>query len=246
MAGSRPPVNSAAIETPVTEPMVIRTRLGGMVSVCAPVAASSATSSPPLGAALLHLGKQHRRDRRHVGGLGARDARHQIHRADQHILQAAAHMAEQARQEGDHGARHAGHFDQQAEEDEQRHRQQNEMAHALVHAADQHHQRRLRGQRQIAEDRQAEREGDRHAGEDRGGDHADEKDQQVEIAEPVKQRRAEPEQQDANGDGAEGDDNIARRPGPDEPQYSKDRHQHDTSGQRRRAHGIGKLQRRRE
>ena len=32
-AGSKPPVKSAAIETPVTEPMVMRTRLGGMVSV---------------------------------------------------------------------------------------------------------------------------------------------------------------------------------------------------------------------
>ena len=39
-------MNSAAIDTPVTEPMVISTRLGGMVSVCAPVAASRATSSP--------------------------------------------------------------------------------------------------------------------------------------------------------------------------------------------------------
>ena len=39
-------MNSAAIEMLVTEPMVIRIRLGGMVSVCAPVAASSATRSP--------------------------------------------------------------------------------------------------------------------------------------------------------------------------------------------------------
>ena len=46
--GSRPPVNSAEIETPVTEPMVIRTRLGGIVSVMAPEAESSATSSPGL------------------------------------------------------------------------------------------------------------------------------------------------------------------------------------------------------
>ena len=45
-AGSRPPVNSPAIETPVTEPMVISTRLGGMVSDIAPEAASSATNSP--------------------------------------------------------------------------------------------------------------------------------------------------------------------------------------------------------
>ena len=41
-------MNSAAIETPVTEPIVISTRLGGMVSVCAPVAASRATRSPGL------------------------------------------------------------------------------------------------------------------------------------------------------------------------------------------------------
>ena len=46
MLGRSPPVNSAAIETPVTDPMVMRTRLGGMVSVCAPVADSSATRSP--------------------------------------------------------------------------------------------------------------------------------------------------------------------------------------------------------
>ncbi len=44
--GSSPPVNSAAMDTPVTEPTVISTRLGGMVSVCAPVADNSATSSP--------------------------------------------------------------------------------------------------------------------------------------------------------------------------------------------------------
>jgi len=41
-----PPVNSAAIEILVTEPIVIRIRLGGIVSVCAPVAASKATRSP--------------------------------------------------------------------------------------------------------------------------------------------------------------------------------------------------------
>ena len=41
-------MNSAEIDTPVTEPMVIKTRLGGMVSDCAPVAANSATRSPGL------------------------------------------------------------------------------------------------------------------------------------------------------------------------------------------------------
>ena len=44
--GSRPPVNSAAIDTPVTEPMMIRTIDGGIVSAIAPDAASSETSSP--------------------------------------------------------------------------------------------------------------------------------------------------------------------------------------------------------
>ena len=54
----------------------------------------------------------------------------------------------------------------------------------------------VRGQRQIAENGEPERECDRHAGEYRCGDHADEKDQQIEIAEPVKDRLAEPEQHD--------------------------------------------------
>jgi len=40
-------VNSAAMETPVTDPMMMRTRLGGIVSPMAPEADSSPTSSPP-------------------------------------------------------------------------------------------------------------------------------------------------------------------------------------------------------
>ena len=39
-------MNSAAIDTPVTDPIVISTRLGGMVSDIAPEEESSATSSP--------------------------------------------------------------------------------------------------------------------------------------------------------------------------------------------------------
>ncbi|GJE15238.1 hypothetical protein FOHLNKBM_6318 [Methylobacterium longum] len=41
-------MNRAVIDTPVTEPMVISTMEGGIVSVCAPVVASSATRSPSL------------------------------------------------------------------------------------------------------------------------------------------------------------------------------------------------------
>ena len=45
-AGSRPPVNKAEIDTFVTEPIVISTRLGGIVSDIAEEVASSEASSP--------------------------------------------------------------------------------------------------------------------------------------------------------------------------------------------------------
>ena len=50
-------MNSAAIDTPVTEPMVISTRLGGIVSAIAPEAASSETSSPGLAPRFFISGK---------------------------------------------------------------------------------------------------------------------------------------------------------------------------------------------
>ena len=50
-------------------------------------------------------------------------------------------MTEQAREKADHGTRHAGHFDEKAEEHEQRHGQQDDVAHAFIHPAD-HNQRR--------------------------------------------------------------------------------------------------------
>ena len=102
-------------------------------------------------------------------------------------------MAEQACQKRHHGPRHAGHFDQKPEENEQRYREQDQMAHALVHPPDQHHQRRPRRQREISENRKTKRERDRHAGEDTEADHADEEDYQVEIAERPQPRRRQPE-----------------------------------------------------
>src|SRR5450830_1400723 len=47
-AGIRPPMNKAVIDTLHTAPMVISTRLGGMVSVMAPEDDSKATSSSGL------------------------------------------------------------------------------------------------------------------------------------------------------------------------------------------------------
>ena len=239
MAGSTPPVNKrrdrhAGHRTYGDQDEARRNRLGLRAG-----RGQQRDKLARLGAALLHLGKQHRRDRRHVGGLRARDPGDQIHPGNKNVLQAAAHVPQQARQEGDHGARHPGHFDQQAEEDEERHREQDEMAHALVHAPDQDHQRRLRRQREIAEDRQAERKGDRHAREHGGGDDADEEDQEVEVAEPVEQRLAEPEQRDETGDGAERDDqDCAAWPTLASRSSCKNRHQHGPGGQRRGAPGI--------
>ena len=45
-------------------------------------------------------------------------------------------MAEQRRHEIDQRARQPHHLDQHAEEDEQRHREQDELGHPLVHAVD--------------------------------------------------------------------------------------------------------------
>ncbi len=102
-------------------------------------------------------------------------------------------MAEQARQELHHGARHAGHLDEQPEEDEQRHREQDQMRHALVEAADQHDHRRLRGQREEAEGGKREGKRDRNAGEHAGADNADKEDRQIELAERHEERdRAAP------------------------------------------------------
>ena len=134
--GSMPPVNSAAIETPVTEPMVISTSEGGMVSVWAPVAESSATSSPGFAPRLLHLREKDRGHSCHVGRLRTRDSGDQVHRADQDVGEPAADMPEQAGQEPDHRARHPRHLDQQAQQHEQRYGKQDQMAHAFVHAPD--------------------------------------------------------------------------------------------------------------
>ena len=136
-----------------------------------------------LGAALDHLGEQHRSDGGHIGGLRAGNARHQVHRRNQHVLQATAHVAEQAGEEADHGARHAGHLDQQAEEDEQRHRQQDEMAHAFIHAPN--HDRRwcAGGQGDVGKGRKTEGECDRHGGKNHDRNQSDEEDQEIDIAE---------------------------------------------------------------
>ncbi len=214
-----------------------------MVSVCAPVAARSATRSPGLAPRFFHFGKQHGRDGGHVGSLGAGNAGDQIHRADQHVMQSAAHMAEQAGEEGDHRARHAGHLDQEAEKHEQRHREQDDMAHAFIHAADQHHLRSMGCQHQIAEDRQAERERDRHAGEHAACDDADEEDHEVQIAEWTQHWLGEPERRGNAADDGQREDDLFLIGYAGETQQREQHHESDPDGQRGRAPRIGDLQR---
>ena len=72
-------------------------------------------------------------------------------------------MPEQAREEADHRPGHTRHLDQQAEEHEERHRKENEMAHAFIHAADDDYVRRTAWSAQIADCGKAKCEGDRHA-----------------------------------------------------------------------------------
>jgi len=69
----------------------------------------------------------------------------------------------------------------------------------IVHPPDQHHQRCPRGQRQIAEDGKPEPEGDRHPGKDAEAGHADEEDDEVEIAERTQQGLGQPEHGDQHG-----------------------------------------------
>ena len=61
-------------------------------------------------AALAHLGEQHRRHRRHVGGLRSRNAGHQEHGTKQHMDSPAADMANKGNKERNHHPGDAGHL----------------------------------------------------------------------------------------------------------------------------------------
>ena len=148
----------------------------------------------------LHLRKQDGCDSRHIGGLGAGDARYQIHRSHQHVVQPAAHVAQQIAQERDHRPRHTGHLDQQAEEDEQWNRQQDQMGHAFVDAPDNRRHRDQGGDREVAIRGEPEGKGDRHAGEDVERDDADEENQQVLVIELEEHRLKQEEDADAGAD----------------------------------------------
>ena len=194
------------------------------------------------GTACLHLREQHRGHRRHVGGLRPGYARNQVHRADQHERQAAAHVAQQVRQEAHHDARHAGHLDQQTKEDEQRHRQQHRVRHAGVHPCNQHRERHVRRQRQVAERGEAEGDGDGNAEEHRHRDHAEEEDQQIEPPERQQHRMQQPEPGEHRADQCKREDRLPHRAAI-EAQQRGDDHQTHPDRHRRGAPGHRQIER---
>ena len=103
----------------------------------------------------------------------------------------------------------------------------------------------MRGQREIAEDGEAECKGDRHAGKHRGGDDADEEDQEIEIAELRNTGPATPEQRDDHSDRAERSEHGPRRAGTQQPQQRKDAIKPDADRHRRGAPGVGDFECRR-
>ena len=163
----------------------------------------------------------------------------------QHVRESAPDMAQQAGQEVHHRPRHAGHLDEEPKEHEQRHGQQDQVRHALVHAADDHRQRRRRREREVAECAQPEREGDGNAGKDATCRDTDEEDEQVEPAEPLKQRTGKPEDEDEARHQGQRREPLPGRRFAQQPQHGECRHQDKADRQRRRAPCVGDAERRR-
>src|SRR5215470_15063268 len=129
-AGKSPPVKSAAIETARyradgNEDQARRNCFG-----LRPGCRQQRDQISGFGSALPHFWEKHRRHRRHVGSFRAGNSGDQIHAANQNEMQPASDMANEIGQEANQGAGHAGHFDEKAEEHEQRNGEQNQVAHA--------------------------------------------------------------------------------------------------------------------
>jgi hypothetical protein len=109
-------------------------------------------------------------------------------------------MAEQRGQHLDDRPAHAGRIEHAAEQHEDRHRQQDDARHALVHAADHHEHGYGGGKRQESQRPEAETEGDRHAENQEQRDETDEEDRDVPVADLLQARPDEPEQRSHGGD----------------------------------------------
>src|SRR5690242_15914603 len=131
--GIKPPAKRAAMEIPVTEPIVISTREGGIVSLIA-LDAARGDEFTLFDPAALHFGKQRGRDGRHVGCLGPGDSGYEIHGRKEYVTKTPANMTNERGEEPDHGPGHTCYLDEEAQKDEKRYRKQNQRAHSFVHA----------------------------------------------------------------------------------------------------------------
>ncbi len=154
-------------------------------------------------------------------------------------------MANQACQKIHHGTRHAGYLDKQPEKDKQRHRQQNDVAHPLVHARDDDGQGRARRQRQECECANAEREYNRHAGQHRATDEEHEEDDQLVIAHRHEQWLGKPQGEPDRSHKRKSQCHIAQGMPHAHPQEPEHKHQPEPDGERRRPPDILDFQRRR-
>ncbi len=107
-------------------------------------------------------------------------------------------MADQRMDEAHQPDADAAAFHHQARENEERHRQQDEIAGAVDHGLRQHHQRSGSGAPQIGRGRQQQHEADGNAGEDRDEEQAEGGDDRGVVAE---QRQPDVAGQRGDGDG---------------------------------------------
>ena len=107
-------------------------------------------------------------------------------------------MADQRMDEAHQADADAAALHHEPGENEERHREQNEIAGAVDHGLRQHHQRGGSGSPQIGRGREQQHEADGNAGEDRDKEQAERRDDRGVVAE---QR-----QPDVAGEGGDGDD----------------------------------------
>ena len=153
-------------------------------------------------------------------------------------------MAEQAREETDHGAGHAGHLDQQAEEHEERHGKQDQVAHALVHPPGDDERRGVRGDGEVGEGSEREREGDRHAKEHHGADTEEEEDKQVHVLERHQHRAQQRADDDERHHDAEREEGVAGGADAKELDEADDDHQREADRQGGGTPGVDDAERR--
>ena len=120
----------------MTDAMAISTIDGGMVSLIAPDAARSDTSSPSFMPRLRISGNRTGATAAMSAVFEPGNAGHEQHRAEQDVRHAGPNMSEQRSQECDHHPRHAGRIDKLPEQHEERYGEQDQRAHAFIHPPD--------------------------------------------------------------------------------------------------------------